>query len=373
MPLKVRRPMAMSEANIAHRYHAIHAWPRDFSPTGLRVLREVAQSGSFSAAARVAGLHAVGRLPAGRRRSRRSPDGALFERRRDGVVADAGRRAAARPGGPRARRARRGHRATRPSRTRRPGRCASGRSPPRRRGSCPGRWRRCRATSSSPCARRRRPPSRAALRAGTLDLAVLAQTPPFRPPDAEAPALDLTTLAERELVIGVGARHPFAGRRAVEVGELAGQVWVGQPLGGRRVAARRLAGPRRAARRALRRARLVGQAAARRRRPGDHDARPRGARRAPRRRAGRRRARRAAGAAAPGPRPPCPARSTAERPRSPTRWSSAAGPEPSRAAVSRARAGAPPGAPARPGASSHAPPTDVIHEIASPRGAGVGR
>jgi DNA-binding transcriptional LysR family regulator len=64
------------------------------------------------------------------------------------------------------------------------------------------------------------------LRAGTLDLAVLAQTPPFRPPDAEAPALELTTLAERELVVGVGVRHPFARRRAVEVGELAGQVWV---------------------------------------------------------------------------------------------------------------------------------------------------
>jgi DNA-binding transcriptional LysR family regulator len=65
-----------------------------------------------------------------------------------------------------------------------------------------------------------------ALRAGTLDLAVLAQTPPFRPPDAEAPALDLTTLFERDLLVGVGARHPFAGRRAVEVSELAGQVWV---------------------------------------------------------------------------------------------------------------------------------------------------
>ncbi len=64
------------------------------------------------------------------------------------------------------------------------------------------------------------------LRAGTLDLAVLAQTPPFRPPDGEAPALELTTLTERELVIGVGARHPLARRRAVEVGELAGQVWV---------------------------------------------------------------------------------------------------------------------------------------------------
>ena len=57
----------------------------DFSPTGLRVLREVAQSGSFSAAARalgytqsavsrqVAALEAV----AGRR---------LFDRGRDGVT-----------------------------------------------------------------------------------------------------------------------------------------------------------------------------------------------------------------------------------------------------------------------------------------------
>jgi DNA-binding transcriptional LysR family regulator len=65
-----------------------------------------------------------------------------------------------------------------------------------------------------------------ALRAGTLDLAVLAQSPPFRPPDAEAPALELTTLVERELLVAVGATHPFAGRRAVEVSELAGQIWV---------------------------------------------------------------------------------------------------------------------------------------------------
>jgi DNA-binding transcriptional LysR family regulator len=65
-----------------------------------------------------------------------------------------------------------------------------------------------------------------ALRAGTLDLAILARTPPFRPPDAETPALELTTLSERELVIGVSTRHPLAGARAVEVQELNGQVWV---------------------------------------------------------------------------------------------------------------------------------------------------
>jgi DNA-binding transcriptional LysR family regulator len=65
-----------------------------------------------------------------------------------------------------------------------------------------------------------------ALRAGTLDLAILARTPPYRPPDAETPALQLTTLSERELVIGVSADHPFAGVRAVEVEQLEGQVWV---------------------------------------------------------------------------------------------------------------------------------------------------
>jgi DNA-binding transcriptional LysR family regulator len=65
-----------------------------------------------------------------------------------------------------------------------------------------------------------------ALRAGTLDVAVVARTPPFRPLDAEAPALELTTLAERELLVGVGAGHPLAGRRAVEVADLRGQVWV---------------------------------------------------------------------------------------------------------------------------------------------------
>ena len=63
-----------------------------------------------------------------------------------------------------------------------------------------------------------------ALRAGTLDLAILARTPPFRPPDGESPPLELTTLAERELVLGVPAGHPFSG--AVEVEDLIGQIWV---------------------------------------------------------------------------------------------------------------------------------------------------
>ena len=62
-----------------------------------------------------------------------------------------------------------------------------------------------------------------ALRAGTLDLAILAQAPPFRPPDAE---LELTFLSERELVVAVPASHPLAAARAVEVEQLRGQLTV---------------------------------------------------------------------------------------------------------------------------------------------------
>jgi DNA-binding transcriptional LysR family regulator len=64
-----------------------------------------------------------------------------------------------------------------------------------------------------------------ALRHGAIDLAVVAQTPPFRPLDAKAPALILRQIHERELVIAVGAMHPFAGRRSVDVAELADQTW----------------------------------------------------------------------------------------------------------------------------------------------------
>lgn len=64
------------------------------------------------------------------------------------------------------------------------------------------------------------------IRAGTLDLALVAHSPPYRPLDTESPALDLSTLVERDLVVAVGPGHPLARRRAVEVDELAGQVWV---------------------------------------------------------------------------------------------------------------------------------------------------
>lgn len=201
----------------------------DFSPTGLRVLREIAQVGSFSAAARALGYtqSGVSRQVAALEALAGRP---LFERRRDGVTLtragarlltrasrvldelDAAAREMAEPGA-----------AAGPVRLGTFATAAAGLVPaalaslPRdlvvtvREGTTPALTR--------------------SLRAGTLDLAVLAQSPPFRPPDAESPALDLTTITERELLIAVGAGHPFAGRRAVEVAELTGMVWVASRSG----------------------------------------------------------------------------------------------------------------------------------------------
>jgi DNA-binding transcriptional LysR family regulator len=196
----------------------------DFSPTGLRVLREVAQLGSFSAAARalgytqsavsrqVAALEAV----AGRR---------LFDRSREGVVlTPAGARLL-----PRAlrvldeldaavREAAGVDAARGPVRLGAFATAAAG-LVPKALASLPRELEVTLREGSTPALTR-------ALRAGTLDLAVLARTPPFRPPDAESPPLELTTLSERELVLGVPAGHPFAGAQAVEVEQLGGQVWV---------------------------------------------------------------------------------------------------------------------------------------------------
>jgi DNA-binding transcriptional LysR family regulator len=196
----------------------------DFSPSGLRVLREVAQAGSFSAAAhslgytqsavsrQVAALEAV----AGRR---------LFDRNRQGVTLT--------PAGTRlltsairaldeldaARRALAGeHTTAGPVRIGAFATAAAG-LVPRALASLPPELKVTLREATTPALTR-------AVRAGTLDLAILARSPPFRPPDSESPALELTTLSERELVIGVPASHPLARAQAVEVQQLEGQVWV---------------------------------------------------------------------------------------------------------------------------------------------------
>lgn len=66
-----------------------------------------------------------------------------------------------------------------------------------------------------------------ALRAGTVELALLASAPPFRPPDTETPALVLQTLAERSLRVAVPESHPLARREYVDVADLRGQRWIG--------------------------------------------------------------------------------------------------------------------------------------------------
>jgi DNA-binding transcriptional LysR family regulator len=70
------------------------------------------------------------------------------------------------------------------------------------------------------------------IRAGTIDLAVVAQSPPYRLLDSETPTLHVSTLVERDLVVAAGPGHPLARRRAVEVEDLLGQVWVASPRDG---------------------------------------------------------------------------------------------------------------------------------------------
>lgn len=70
-----------------------------------------------------------------------------------------------------------------------------------------------------------------ALRAGTLDLAVVSVRAPFRAPDAEDPPLELTALAETTLLLAVPA-GAFAGRTSVRIEELASQRWIASPSRG---------------------------------------------------------------------------------------------------------------------------------------------
>jgi DNA-binding transcriptional LysR family regulator len=70
-----------------------------------------------------------------------------------------------------------------------------------------------------------------ALRAGSIDLALLGSAPPFRPPDAESPALVLRTLTEHNLHIAVPATHPLARDDYIDVADLNGQRWIAGPTG----------------------------------------------------------------------------------------------------------------------------------------------
>ncbi|KUJ40572.1 LysR family transcriptional regulator [Streptomyces sp. NRRL F-5122] len=199
----------------------------DVSLTALRVFRAVAEQGTFTAAAATLGYtqSAVSRQMAAIERAAGSE---LLERRRDGVRLTAAGRVVLRrativldeieatarelsglPG--QAGTVRLGWfpsagavllpRALTSLRASDPGLCVAGRE-----GSTPALVR--------------------ALRAGSLDLALLASAPPFRPPDTESPPLALQTLTERALCLAVPAVHPLARGDFVDVADLRGQRWI---------------------------------------------------------------------------------------------------------------------------------------------------
>jgi DNA-binding transcriptional LysR family regulator len=199
----------------------------ELSPIGLRILREVAQAGSFSAAAHSLGYtqSAVSRQVAtlevsvgrtlfmrGRRGASLTPAGVRLLRTAVAVLdeLDTARRDL-RNEETRLRPVRLGAFAT-----------AAAGLVPHALASLPSHLEVTLREATTPALTR-------ALRAGRLDLALIARSPPFRPPDTESPALELTTLSERELMIGVPANHPLAGLRAVEVGQLEGEIWVASP------------------------------------------------------------------------------------------------------------------------------------------------
>jgi DNA-binding transcriptional LysR family regulator len=68
-----------------------------------------------------------------------------------------------------------------------------------------------------------------ALRAGSLDLAVVTSRPPHRPLDDVAPRLHVETLDETELVVAAPATGAFAGRTTVRMPELADAPWIATP------------------------------------------------------------------------------------------------------------------------------------------------
>ncbi|WP_327579939.1 LysR family transcriptional regulator [Streptomyces sp. NBC_00145] len=65
-----------------------------------------------------------------------------------------------------------------------------------------------------------------ALRAGSIDLAVLTSRPPHQPLDGESPRLHIETVADTELVVAAPSTGEFAGRTAAHVDELVNAPWI---------------------------------------------------------------------------------------------------------------------------------------------------
>jgi DNA-binding transcriptional LysR family regulator len=68
-----------------------------------------------------------------------------------------------------------------------------------------------------------------ALRTGSVDVAVLTSRPPHRPPDGESPRLHITIVQDIELLVAAPAVGTFAGRTSVHVDELVDAPWIATP------------------------------------------------------------------------------------------------------------------------------------------------
>lgn len=68
-----------------------------------------------------------------------------------------------------------------------------------------------------------------ALRAGSLDVAIVSSRPPHRSPDTEDPPLHVEPLLETQLVLAVSGKGRFGGRDRVTAGEIAGEPWITSP------------------------------------------------------------------------------------------------------------------------------------------------
>ncbi|GGL60775.1 LysR family transcriptional regulator [Streptomyces fumigatiscleroticus] len=69
------------------------------------------------------------------------------------------------------------------------------------------------------------------LRTGTLDLALLSSRPPHRSPDTDDPPLHAEPLLEDRLVLAVPAVGRFADRASVTAQDIAGETWIASPAG----------------------------------------------------------------------------------------------------------------------------------------------
>lgn len=202
----------------------------DFSSAALRVLRQVAESGSFTAAASRLGYtqSAISRQAAALERSAGT---ALFERRFDGVrLTPAGltllRHARAILDSVEAAE----HELT----------GSASRTEPVRLGTfpsagaviLPGLLTRLAAAAPHVTVTTREgttPRLLRALRAGSIDMAVLTSRPPHRPSDGEAPRLHIETVEDTELLVAARTAGSFSGRTAVHVDELVDAPWITSP------------------------------------------------------------------------------------------------------------------------------------------------